>query len=782
MIDVKADLAKYELFYNRLLSILEEGKETLRYLSGSYITREVGEVVMGFYLPDGECAAMAAGILIHILNVTGVIRYMNDKRFAEDIGIYDGDMFLNNDPYIGGMHTPDCALVAPFFYKGVHLGYIAAIAHTTEMGAIDPGSMSPRATESYHDGFHIPPIKLIERGKLRRDIYDLWLRAVRDPRTIELDTRAKIAGNETARRRLTEMAEDFGVDFFKAACQELIKDSELLGQAKLKKFKTGAYRTRIYTDTCGGTVGDKLSIVTVEIEFMEQGKAVIRTPVVSPQVKGFNNCYYAAMTSLLFCVLLQDIFYDVRWNTGTSHNIRLEIPPHSRLNADIECSVGYCPVGIGYTFQSAFCEALARAYYVSGMKEEVHAVSNMSNQGIWAGRDQLGRTYGNVISSHGLGGGDGARVGKDGINGPVANYNPIQYHPDTEGNEMIVPLLQLVVARNPNSGGFGRWRGGTHNWAIDIDHKSTFSVNLNLGSNSKINANQGMFGGYSSGVGFTSRMVNTDFYEKAKAGKPIPYTVDELTKYLGGEYIPGPAAIPVRESKHGDMLIHAAVGGPGLGDPIERDPEAIVSDIRNKEVTLGVAEKVYSVAIDPKTLEIDYEKTKSLRGEKKKQRLSQGIPAQELIKKMVMKRKNRDLPQVVLTYLDETSNFCSLFREELDFEERLLERKLEPLRETKAKQLVGELTLYVNIIENENGDKVAVCSKCGFAYCDASENFKLYCLVYERSPEEIHPGILCPNKEWTVYREFYCPGCGTQVEVETTPPGTPIFNNYKLKL
>jgi acetone carboxylase gamma subunit len=71
-----------------------------------------------------------------------------------------------------------------------------------------------------------------------------------------------------------------------------------------------------------------------------------------------------------------------------------------------------------------------------------------------------------------------------------------------------------------------------------------------------------------------------------------------------------------------------------------------------------------------------------------------------------------------------------------------------------------------------------VCRKCNFGYCKSNENFKLYCLIYERDPKEIHPGKLGPDPEWTVYREFYCPSCGTQVEVEVTPPGTPIFNPY----
>ena len=257
------DPVKYELVYNKMANILEEGKENLRYLSGSTITREAGEVVMGYYLPNGEAALMATGILIHIMNVTGCIQYMIENNYAEDIGIYEGDMFIHNDPFIGGQHTPDCALVAPVFYKGEHLGYMAAIAHTTEMGAIEPGSMSPNATESYHEGLHIPPIKIVERGKLRRDFFGLWQRAVRDPRTVELDTRAKIAGIMTTQRRLTELIDEMGVEPFKEATNQWVEDAETLGRNKLSRFRPGIYRTRLYTDVVGGTIGEKLAIIEV---------------------------------------------------------------------------------------------------------------------------------------------------------------------------------------------------------------------------------------------------------------------------------------------------------------------------------------------------------------------------------------------------------------------------------------------------------------------------------------------------------------------------------------
>ena len=92
------------------------------------------------------------------------------------------------------------------------------------------------------------------------------------------------------------------------------------------------------------------------------------------------------------------------------------------------------------------------------------------------------------------------------------------------------------------------------------------------------------------------------------------------------------------------------------------------------------------------------------------------------------------------------------------------------------------LTPYVKIVMDEKGGNISICSQCGYKYGKAEENFKLNCLVFERDPKDLQPEYIAPKKDWMVYREFYCPGCGTQVEVEAAPPGVPILHNVKPKI
>ena len=114
---IELDPIKYEIFYNRLEQALIEAKNTVRYLSSSAITREAGEVAEGVFLLNGESALLASGMIIHIQTITRAIQYMSENKYAEDIGFYEGDQFINNDAHVGGMHIPDMEVVAPLHYQ-----------------------------------------------------------------------------------------------------------------------------------------------------------------------------------------------------------------------------------------------------------------------------------------------------------------------------------------------------------------------------------------------------------------------------------------------------------------------------------------------------------------------------------------------------------------------------------------------------------------------------------------------------------------------------------------
>jgi len=776
------DPVKYEIFTNRLIEILNEGKEIIRYLSGSTITREAGEVVQGYFLKDGEAVYISSGILMHIMNVTRVVRHMNREKYAENpgIGIFEGDVFINNDPWIGGIHVPDQALVMPFFYKGKHLGYIAGLSHTTEVGAIEPGGMPPGATEAYHDGIHLPTIKLIERGNWRSDIYNMILRAVRDSRGIEVDMKARLAGSQRVEKRLKELIDDMGLEFFEKATQRLVDEVDTIARERFKAFKPGKYRGRVFNDTMRPGL-DKLAQIDVELEFTKDGELIVRLPIVSPQARGFNNAYIAAVETYIFMLLVVTIFYDSRWNTGLNRPVRLECADNTRLSADPTYSVAYSTIGILYGFLNAFLSALSRAFYVVGREEEVTTGAHARDSAAWSGIDQFGRRFGNIMGHVSWTSGGGARLGRDGIDSSVTYHTPWCYASDQEGEEALAPLLRLVAKQSTDSGGFGKWRGGVCTEGINIVHKSDQVTAYIMGTGKAIQLTEGLFGGYPPAVTLSNEFINTNFYEMVKSGEDIPYDILKICESLTGDYIEHGASTPASQLRSGDMQIWRGGAGAGLGDPLERDPSLIVKDIKDGVATLDLSREIYAVEINSETLEIDNEMTEQRRQERRKERLRRGIPAKEYIKQLVHKRNERRLPKPSQDWFDETVDFCKAFRDQLEFEKKLIESE-EKIGAEKIKEVKYHLTPYVNVVATNKGD-VNVCSKCDFIYGSVHRNFKYDCLIYERDPEEIHPPSrkMAPDKEWTMYREFYCPGCGTQVEVELCPHGAPIMQNYDLE-
>ena len=490
---VELNPVKYEVFYQRLDKLLNEGKEVLRYLSGSVITREAGEVQEAFYLPTGGAAHIAAGILMHIMNVTRVIRYMNTSDYRnEDIGIYEGDQFINNDAYIGGMHNPDIAVVEPIFYQGKHIGYLAGISHTTEVGGIDVGGMCPTATEAIHDGIHLPAVKLVERGKMRRDVLNMILRQVRDSTSMELDIRARMAGNERAKRRLLELIEDVGIDFFEAATKKLVDDAEAFARDRIKTLKPGIYRARVFDD-CFGADKEKLFILEIEVEITETGDLLIRMPIVSPENKSFDNAYLPAVEATTFYILLDLLLYDCRWNTGLSRAIKIDyVPEGSRLSAGPEASVAYATVGIGAVYKLCLMDTISRALFVSDRENDVMAPSVPTAGTSVGGINRWGGVSVNILTSSSMAKGGGARIDKDGIDSSIIMYNPWSYISDVEAEETILPILHLLRRHRPNSGGLGKFRGGTgtENWTMV--HRSPSFTMTKYGSANKIPSNQGL--------------------------------------------------------------------------------------------------------------------------------------------------------------------------------------------------------------------------------------------------------------------------------------------------
>ncbi|MCL4368831.1 MAG: hydantoinase B/oxoprolinase family protein, partial [Actinobacteria bacterium] len=340
---VQIDPIRYELYRHRLFNILEEGRIAMRMVSGSPVVVEGGETMSAIYMSDGTPILVAAGILLHCVGAKDFIA-KTIEMYDESPGIHEGDQIFFNDPYVGGQHLCDQAIIKPIFYKGERIAWVGSIMHTSETGGIAPGGMPPYATEIYQEGIRISGLKIVEGGQFRNDVYNTIVRQVRDQTLVGLDINAKIASNNVCANAFLELVEKYGIDFISEANDKIIRDSELEARQILSALPDGTWKSRHYGDHNGLEEIPFRVVCTVtkkgdHITFDYTGT--------SPQSAGSLNSTFPATWGSLFVVLASSLFWNVSWNGGMFRPVELVAPEGSVVNCTYPaaCSTGVASVG-----------------------------------------------------------------------------------------------------------------------------------------------------------------------------------------------------------------------------------------------------------------------------------------------------------------------------------------------------------------------------------------------------------------------------------------------------
>jgi N-methylhydantoinase B len=241
---------KYEIFRHRLFNILEEGRLAIKRVTGSAVVGEGGETMCCFCTKDGSTILVAAGVLLHAVSARDFV-CQAIEWYQDDPGFEDGDQMFFNDPYIAGQHLADQVIIKPIFHQGELIAWTASIMHTPETGGLQPGGSPAQATAIFQEGFRCQGLKIVEKGKFRKEVYQTLVAQAWVPYLIALDTKAKIAANNTCSAAYLRLVEQYGVDFVEAAGLRLIQESEEMSRAKLKRLPDGVWRSRLYGDTGG---------------------------------------------------------------------------------------------------------------------------------------------------------------------------------------------------------------------------------------------------------------------------------------------------------------------------------------------------------------------------------------------------------------------------------------------------------------------------------------------------------------------------------------------------
>ena len=323
-----ADPVTLEVVRNKLDGIANEMQSTLVRSSFSPIVKEGLDASASLFTLEGETLAQATAIPIHLATLIPVVRTVIGKY---PVGtMREGDIYIMNDPYHGGTHLPDIALVMPIFSRGRPIAFSAAMTHHQDVGGMSPGSVPTNATEIYQEGIRIPPLKYRDGDEVNRTLVDMLTLNVRVPETFMGDLNAQVAACSIGARRVGELAERYGSNHLPAIAEELLARSERLARRAIERMPDGRYHYVDWLDNDGVALDEPVRIeVTAEIE---GDRVLVDFEGTSPQVRGPFNCVPSGAYAGAYFAVLAMTDSSIPINGGCFRPIELRLPEGSIVN------------------------------------------------------------------------------------------------------------------------------------------------------------------------------------------------------------------------------------------------------------------------------------------------------------------------------------------------------------------------------------------------------------------------------------------------------------------
>ena len=642
----EVDDLDFEIFQHKMNMIALEGKETTMKLGASTGMRW-GDVAFGIYTGLGDLAVVATGIWFHaVLGQIPVKYIVKHWLHDETVGVRPGDSFFFNDPFYAGVHGADMGLCVPIFADGELICFAGANVHTGENGSSEPGGQPIAAKSRYEEGIMVPPIKVGENYTLREDLMTMLGTATRDPRTMVLDIKARLAACRIAERRIQEIVAEKGVKFFRGALRKILSSTAKAARKKVSRLHDGVYRQPRFMDI----VGSEEKLLKMGICLEKKGdKLKLTFDGVSPMLDAHpQNTFFQGIIGLAMVYFCGWFFYDLPANNALLEALDWEFPERTLVNAS-----GDVPTALAPAIQTCFVHGIfligARMTY--NLDPERAVASWFSGFGVpyFGGFNQWEEPVAD-ISPELNATGAGARPDMDGVSGAGAFFATMSDCSDVETTEADRPFLYLFRNYFQHSYGAGKYRGGAGvGFGVAIHHVPWLAMG-GLGYGSKYPATLGIFGGYAVPPGFIQTVHGSDVKKHlADSDRNLPVNLDQL--YQEGNPEIGNRSLHnitmgIKPFLNGDTFYMPAGGGAGYGDVLERDPQAVMDDLRIGLVSRWIAENLYKVVFDPETLVVDIDATKRLREKAFEERKKRGVPLEEFEKTWSKEQPPRD----ILTY------------------------------------------------------------------------------------------------------------------------------------
>ena len=478
----------------------------------------------------------------------GTMQFGTQAVIERAKNLQPGDLYIVNDPYLGGTHLMDVRFAKPFFYQGELFCWLANTGHWPDTGGMVPGGFSASATEVEQEGLRLPPVKLYKQGQLDEEILAIILSNIRISEQRIGDIKAQAAALSVGEKRLTALLDRYGKDLIETGIAELKQRAAQQMRAKIDAIPDGVYEGQAYVDSDG--VVDEPLVIKMRIEKRPSelgGELHFDMSGSSPPCRGPMNSVIATTRSSIY-LAMKHIFPDVPINSGTFEPLHVKDPEGTFLYAKYPRPVSGCAAEVSQRIAEAVFNALATAIPDQLFAAPAGTSGNFALGGYDPQRERSYVMY--VISGGGYGGspqGDGISNGCSTIG--ISKTTPI------EVMEQYYPVLFEEYSLHEGSGGAGQQRGGFGvNYRVKLRRGSArASFVMDHGRFGPL----GMQGGQDGGVNKVIVRQNGQEITPPHLSKAQDITINT-----------------------GDEVCVSTPGGGGYGDPFKRDPALVWRDVQ----------------------------------------------------------------------------------------------------------------------------------------------------------------------------------------------------------
>ena len=723
--DPDVDVVTYEVLRSRLWSINWDHQEIIRRMSGSGVTVYADDFNTTIATESGDGVVFGPSMQFFAGCADAVIKWTIEHR-GPNIGIRPGDVFVQDDPWVGTNHAMDTAVYAPVFVDGRLFCWVYNAVHQQDLGGVEPGGFVQQARDAFWEPMVFPPTKLIDQGVWRDDVVDVWIRRSRMPAMCHLELKSQVAGLRFAAKAIENINEEYGPSVLKGVMNRMITTTENAVRERISLVPDGTWRDERYI--AGALPGDRelyklaLSVTKAgdRLSFGNEG-----TDAATGSFNTTASVWRAAVLNAAMPLLAYDQYL---CGAGVLRCMDFE-PSYGSITS------ARWPAAVGTSLGTILAVTQAQ-YLLNKMMSSVpelrpnivgaSAVHTQAYTQVFGTRAD-GEPYANFPFDGG-GGGTGAFAFRDGIHHGGGIISTRLKLGNVEEWEQSIPFLYLYRREVPGGGGHGRWRGGTSLVSGWAGHKVRDGYIASGGLFQSVTNGHGLAGGYPGSGGTFWSALDTSVTDAFASGV-VPGSPEDLRELAphGGIAPPKKFDNPLGNS---DLFEIRPSFGAGHGDPLGRDPELVRADLDEGQLTVEQAGAIYGVVLDGSGA-VDRGASAERRREIVRRRLADAHP-----------------------------------------------RPAPPFAEIREPS--GWVTETVSW-GSADGDEVLACADCGTVLGPRSGGYRDGCAWLHVPLAEIDEGLFLDTSEHVgvslVLRQYLCPRCARILDADICRPDDPAYQD-----